>query len=210
MRLFNFSLLLFCTVISYGLELNGIVVTRKDDTLQTIISVKEAYLQNYLVSTDLVSKLKYIDKKELLKKISPKKIKLISFQWHNEAFKFYSIEIAKNDLEEGTTSTQKFYRLVNNPNSRVILYEFYDASHAKGSSIGNSMPTNKPIYKNYLVGVNKNYTVVSAASFKNDVKPLFNDDPELLEKIKTGIYTFADMSLIVEAYNNGYVAKKKN
>lgn len=174
-------------------ELNGILVKNNGDTVKQLLKIDDKDIDNYLVSNNLVSKIKDVNGK----KIASKKYKYISFKINKEEFHFYAINISENDWDESSTNKPQFYRLLNNKNNNVKLYEFYDISDVVGLGIVIASSIHKKVYKSYLVEKDKTYTVISQIGFKNDIKSIFSDNKELVQKVMDGIYTFSDMPQIV-------------
>lgn len=177
-------------------EVNGILVKNNNDTIHQILKIDEKDLKNYLVSNNLVNKLKDFNGK----KISLKKYKFIFFKVKEEEFNFYAINISENDWEESSKDKAQFYRLLNNSDAPMKLYEFYDVSDLIGMTALFGSYYEK-IFRSYLLEKNGVYTVVSQNGFKSDAKVIFKDNPSLLQKIKDKIYTFSDMLTIVNEFN---------
>lgn len=178
-------------------EVNGILVKNNGDTIHQILKIDEKDLKNYLVSNNLVNKLKDFNGE----KISLKRYKYIFFKVKEEEFKFYAINISENDWEESSKEKAQFYRLLNNPDALMKLFEFYDVSDLVGMTAIFGAYYNEKIYRGYLLEKNGIYTVVSQNGFKSDTKIIFKDDASLLQKIKDKTYTFSDMLTIVNEFN---------
>lgn len=178
-------------------EVNGILIKNNGDTIHQILKIDEKDLKNYLVSNNLVNKLKDFNGK----KVSLKRYKSIFFKVKEEAFKFYAINISENDWEESSREKAQFYRLLNNTDAPMKLYEFYDVSDLVGMTVMFGLYYNKKIYRSYLLEKNGVYTVISQNGFISDAKIIFKEDASLLQKIKDKIYTFSDMLTIVNEFN---------
>lgn len=207
MKKLLFSFLLLCSAYKgYCLEIYGTLVSRKNDTLHPLFSIADKDFDNYLISNNLISKLRYSNGKGNMQKISAKKVKYIQFSVQKETYSFFSIDISKDDWDESTTAPPQFYRLLNSPNSNLKLYEFYDISDVAGAALFGYVLI-KDKYRSYLIEREGRYSVVSPAGYKNTLKNIFKDNQELVSKIADGTYTFKDMNLIIAEYNNWYSTK---
>lgn len=190
----------------FSLDVYGMLITQKNDTLYPLFHIEEKDFENYLVSNNLVSKLKYSDVSGKMKKISVKNVQYFSFKIKNQDYCFYAIDITKNDWDESSTNKAQFYRLLNNSNNELRVYEYFDISVIAGAAIFGFAVSN-PIYRSYLVEQNKNFFIVSPADFKSTMKTILKENKMLCAKIKDGTYTFKDMLLIIAEYNNWLVTK---
>lgn len=203
--LFSFLLLCF-SIKGYSLEVYGILVTQKNDTLRPLFSIADKDFDNYLTSNNLISKLRYSDGKGNMLKVSAKKVKYFQFSVRQETYSFYSIDISKDDWDESTTAPPQFYRLLNSHNSRLKLYEFYDVSDVAGAALFGYVLT-KDKYRSYLIEREGRYSIVSPAGFKSTLKDILKDNPQLVSKVFDGTYVYSDINLIIAEYNNWYSTK---
>ncbi|MDB5227114.1 MAG: hypothetical protein JWN78_1307 [Bacteroidota bacterium] len=201
-----FILFLILTSKCFCFDTDGILVSFRNDTIYRQLHIEDKDFNNYLVSNNMISKLRYKDAEGRLQKINAKNIKYLSFHHNNQDYKFYSINITENDWDESSTVSPEFYRLLNKITNKVKLYEFYDISDVAGAAVLGVIVT-KSNYRSYLIQIDKRYVVVTPAGFRSNMNDLFKSNPELISKIKNGVYGYDDLPLIVSEYNNWYSTK---
>lgn len=187
----------------------GKIIKLNGDTLTTKIHltslsgniVKKLYIENFG---------HYLDEKSKVRGLNANKINGFEVMVDSVVYKFYVFN--KTFLKNKATEKRKFYHLLNNKMSPVKLYEYYNTNGIlAGAAFGviGVLSAAELAESEYVIeynnGVlyhpNKNYFKNGKLSF------VLSDDFTLSEKIKNGIYSYNDMPLIIEEYNNWYQTK---
>ncbi|MFN8236707.1 MAG: hypothetical protein U0T77_00935 [Chitinophagales bacterium] len=181
-------------------KLNGDTITAKIHISYTQKNfVKELYIDNFG---------HYLDEQNKVRSLNADKINGFELMIDSTIQTF----IVKNKTykKNKVVEKRKFYHLLNNSNSTVRLYEFYNGEGVMpaailGGIIG-GLTALEFTSKQYLIEYNEGVLYhPSESDFKNDkLSYILSDYVELSEKIKNGTYLYKDIPLIIEEYNNWY------
>ncbi len=184
-------------------KLNGDTLTAKIHISYTQKNfVKELYIDNFG---------HYLDERNKVRGLDPDKINGFELMVDStvQTFVVKSKTYKKNKVVE----KRKFYHLLNNINSTVRLYEFYNGEGVMPAAILGGIIGGLTAWeftnRQYLIEYNGGVLYhPSQDNFKNDkLSYILSDNSEIARKIEDGIYKYADIPKIIAEYNNWYSIK---
>ena len=187
----------------------GKIIKLNGDTLITKIHltslsgniVKKLYIENFG---------HYLDEKNKVRGLNANKINGFEVMVDSVMYKFYTLN--KTFLKKKTIDKRKFYHLLNNKNSTLELYEYFNTNGMlTGAAFGviGVLSAAELLENEFVIKYNNDVIYHPNKNYFKDGKLgyILSDNKELSQKIKDGIYTYNDIPKIIDEYNKWYEAK---
>lgn len=184
----------------------GKIFLQNGDTLKTKIHLSY-YTGNFVKNLYIDNFGHYLDAKNKVRGLNSNKIKGFEVMIDNTDYIF----ISKN--KEKSKDKKIFYYLLNNKNSAVRLFAFYNSAVMASALAVGVLAAYELADIHYAIeynnGANENRIYFpKRKDFRYDkLAFILSDNKELEKKIEDQIYKYDDMPLIIAEYNNWYSTK---